>query len=283
MCNRSVPFISVIVAVYNGKATLQQCIDSVVLQTYPNKELIIIDGGSTDGTIDLLETNSRLISHWISEPDRGIYSAWNKGLAQAKGDWVCFLGADDWFCDSEVLAKVAHSLERVHSAHEIVYGQVKMVNAAGGEVDKLGVPWEQIRESFNEGTYCLPTPAIFHRRNIFTKYGYFDEDFKIAGDYELQLRVLRSGNPLFLDGVMVSNMQQGGISSRPDSAVISLREIVKAKQHNNLPSWTVRLSIAFAKAYLRSIMWKLLGRKLTSLLLDAGRRITGKTPYWTKI
>ena len=76
------PSISVIVAVLNGAKTLQRCIDSVAQQTYPNKELIIIDGGSQDGTVDILKANQGKITSWISEPDRGIYSAWNKGLAK---------------------------------------------------------------------------------------------------------------------------------------------------------------------------------------------------------
>ncbi|MEQ1667696.1 MAG: glycosyltransferase [Sulfuriferula sp.] len=94
MNHASTPLISIIIAVYNGKATLQQCIDSVVQQTYSNKELIIIDGGSKDGTVELLEENRNKFSYWESEPDRGIYNAWNKGLTQAKGEWICFLGAD---------------------------------------------------------------------------------------------------------------------------------------------------------------------------------------------
>src|SRR3990172_6849742 len=100
------PLISIIVAVYNGKATLQQCIDSVAQQTYPNKELVIIDGGSNDGTVELLEKNRSKFSYWISEPDRGIYNAWNKGLVQAHGEWVCFLGADDYLWDATVLGRI---------------------------------------------------------------------------------------------------------------------------------------------------------------------------------
>lgn len=275
--------ISVIVAVFNGSKTLQRCIDSVIAQSYPHKELVVIDGGSTDGSVEVIRNNDKKISFWVSEPDRGIYNAWNKGLAHAKGEWVCFLGADDWFCDSEVLARAAHSLVRIDSTGEIVYGRVKVVDSAGDELDKLGAPWDQVRGSFNDGTYCLPTPAIFHRRSVFSKYGYFDEGFRIAGDYELQLRVLKSGSPIFLAGLMVSNMQQGGISSRPESAAISLREMARAKRQNNLPGWTVKLSLAYAKARLRSVMWRLLGRRLTCLLLDAGRRMTGKAPYWTKL
>lgn len=92
MIQETAPLITIIVAVFNGKATLQQCIDSVIQQTYSNRERIIIDGGSKDGTVELLEKNRSKFSYWIFEPDRGIYNAWNKGLEQAHGEWICFLG-----------------------------------------------------------------------------------------------------------------------------------------------------------------------------------------------
>jgi len=283
MSHKEQPLISIIVAVYNGAKTLQQCIDSVAQQTYANKELIIIDGGSKDGTVDLLKANQEKISYWISEPDRGIYNAWNKGLAQAKGEWICFLGADDWLCDSTVLEKVAESLLQFDHSFEIVYGQVKMVNAAGDEVGKLGTPWEAVKEKFMNGTYCLPTPGVFHSSEAFAKYGGFDETYRIAGDYELLLRVLRSSAPLFLDGITVTKMQQGGISSRPESALISLREMMKARRINKISNYNGGLAIAFFKVYLRTILWRLLGERRTRLVLDMARKITGKAPYWTKV
>ena len=87
---------TVVVATYNNKSTVQQCIDSVAQQTYPHKELIIIDGGSHDGTVDLLKASEQKVAHWISELDRGIYHSWNKALLKATGEWICFLGADDY-------------------------------------------------------------------------------------------------------------------------------------------------------------------------------------------
>lgn len=282
MINIDSPKFSVIVAVYNGAKTLQQCIDSVAQQTYSNIELIIIDGGSKDGTIDLLKANQEKITYWISEPDRGIYSAWNKGLMQAKGEWICFLGADDWFRDCGVLEKVVESLKQFSPCFEIVYGQVKMVNAAGGEVGQLGAPWEAVKQMFMNGTYCLPTPGVFHHRSVFTKHGGFDETYTIAGDYELLLRVLMSSTPAYLEGIIVTNMQQGGISSRPESALISLREMVKARKKNKTFGCSGGLLIAFFKVYLRSILWQVLGERRTRSVLDMGRKIIGKAPYWTK-
>ncbi|MBP1762836.1 MAG: hypothetical protein H6Q64_2378, partial [Firmicutes bacterium] len=125
---QSTPIISVIVAVFNGIRTLQKCIDSVDMQTYPNRELIIIDGGSNDGTVELIVKNTNKIKYWISESDQGICSAWNKGLSQAKGNWICFLGADDYFWDSNVLEQVAKRLGDVPPGINIAYGPVMIAN-----------------------------------------------------------------------------------------------------------------------------------------------------------
>ena len=103
--------ISIVVAVRNGARTLQRCIDSVRNQAYPHKELIIIDGKSTDGTVGILSCNANAISWWISEPDIGIYAAWNKALLHVKGEWICFLGADDYWIASTVLAQAASRLK----------------------------------------------------------------------------------------------------------------------------------------------------------------------------
>ena len=88
--------ISTVVAVRNGARTLQRCIDSVRNQAYPHKELIIVDGKSTDGTVEILSCNANAISWWISEPDIGTYAAWNKAMLHVKGEWICFLGVDNY-------------------------------------------------------------------------------------------------------------------------------------------------------------------------------------------
>ena len=118
------PSISVIVAVYNGIDTLQQCIDSVAQQSYPAKELIVIDGDSKDGTVELLKANQEKINYWVSEPDSGVYNAWNKGLAQANDDWICFLGADDYFWDNQVLDKLGKALTDIPVKVRLAYAQV---------------------------------------------------------------------------------------------------------------------------------------------------------------
>ena len=99
---------SIIVAVFNRVKTLQSCIDSIFAQDYSDKQIIIIDGGSNDGTVELLKVNDKKIDYWESEPDRGIYHAFNKGIKHAKGDWIYFLGSDDYFWSHHTLSIVAH-------------------------------------------------------------------------------------------------------------------------------------------------------------------------------
>lgn len=276
------PLISVIVAVFNGAATLQTCIESVAQQTYPHKELILLDGGSSDGTLDIIRMSRNAITYWVSEPDHGIYHAWNKGLEHAQGEWICFLGADDQFANSHVLQNVAERLKSSYPEYNVIYGQVKMINALGAEIAQLGAHWDKVRNRFLNGTYCLPTPGVFHHRSVFSDYGKFDQSYAIAGDYELLLRVLKTSNPLYLPDIIVTYMQQGGISSRPGSALISLREMAEARRKHGKSAFNIGLYVAFVKAYTRMAMWYLFGEKLTRSLLDIGRAILGKPRYWTK-
>jgi glycosyltransferase involved in cell wall biosynthesis len=283
MLDERTPLISVIVAVFNGEATLQNCLESVSNQTYAKKELIIIDGGSTDGTVGVIEAYQSAISYWVSEPDRGIYNAWNKGLACATGDWICFLGADDWLAHEEVLKQFVSAINEYGKAIQIAYGQVEMISMVGDPICEIGAPWGRIRKNFFEGTYCLPTPGVFHHHSVFAEYGLFDEAFRIAGDYELLMRVLSHSTPLYLPNIHVTYMQQGGISNRPSSAIVGLQEIKRALKKNGLSQINLSLNLAFIKIYMRTFMWGLFGKRVTDFLLDFARRVSGKKSYWSKI
>ena len=275
------PLVTFIVAVFNGKNTLQRCIDSVASQTYASRELIIIDGGSTDGSVELIEMNRRVINDWVSERDRGIYHAWNKGVARAKGDWVCFLGADDYLHDPSVVERVAPCLAGAPT-QRIVYGQVAMVDKNGTEIDRLGAPWENVRKRFIQGIYCLPTPGVMFHRSLFQLLGPFDESYRIAGDYEFLLRELKAAEPRFLPEIIVTDMQYGGISSRPESTLISLREMETARRTHGLPTANLHLLTALAKVHIRVLLWRVLGEKSARRAMDWGRRLAGKPTYWTK-
>ena len=106
------PSVSVIIAVFNRAATLQSCLDSVFEQTPQSLEIIICDGGSTDGSREILEANGARLSYWQSQPDRGVPHAWNMALTRATGEWVCFLGADDRFAQRSTLATLLEAVSR---------------------------------------------------------------------------------------------------------------------------------------------------------------------------
>jgi glycosyltransferase involved in cell wall biosynthesis len=282
MTYQSTPLISVIIAVFNGVKTLQQCLNSVIQQNYKNIELIVIDGGSSDGTIDLLVLNSRDITYWISEADRGIYNAWNKALEQAHGDWICFLGADDFLWDEQVLVRMVTELILIPPVIRVAYGQIMLINAASVKLHAIGKPWEEVKENFKH-VMCIPHPAVMHRRSLFLQHGAFDESFRIAGDYELLLRELRTNDAFFIPGLVMTAMRQGGVSTNPDNTLLGLQE-VRAAQIKNGQRWPGLVwLLALTRAYTRSLLWSLMGEKMTRKILDFGRRIMGLPAYWTKI
>jgi glycosyltransferase involved in cell wall biosynthesis len=276
------PRITIIVASFNRARTLQRCIDCVARQTYASRELIIIDGGSTDGSVDIIRANGAYIERWVSEPDRGIYHAWNKGVALARGDWICFLGADDYLHDLHALEGMAVHLAAASPEQRIVYGQVIMVDASLREIARLGMPWASARASFMRGTYCLPTPGVMFHRDLFRVHGLFDESFRVAGDYEFLLRVLKTSVPRYVADIAVTEMQYGGISSRPENTLVSLREMRAARVKHGLPAFNLYYFAALLKVRLRLILWQILGEQAARRTLDWGRQVLGKPPYWTK-
>lgn len=281
MSSENPPLISVIIAVYNGKATLPQCLDSVTQQTYKNIELIVIDGGSSDGTVEVLNARSQQIAYWISEPDRGIYSAWNKALGQAKGDWICFLGADDYLWDVHVLERMAAQLVQLPPDIGVAYGQIMLLNNDGVKLYPVGQPWEEVKERFKQ-VMCIPHPAVLHRRSLFVQRGNFDESFRIAGDYELLLRELKTNDAVFIPDIVLTAMRQGGVSSDPTNTLSGLLE-VRLAQRKNGKRWPGLIWLmALVRTYTRLLLWKLLGEKTARQMLDVGRRLMGLPAYWTK-
>ena len=274
MNDQPAPLISIIVAVFNGAKTLQQCIDSVSQQTYKNKELIIADGGSRDGTVDLIKSNNARINYWISESDKGIYNAWNKGLSQAKGEWICFLGADDYFWDVRVLDQVVSQLATISPKINVAYGKIMLLGSDDEKLYAIGKPWGAVKNHFKQ-LMSIPHPGLMHRTSLFRKYGNFDEAFRIAGDYEFLLRELKSNDAMFMPNLITIGMRQGGVSSDPANAVEAMREIRMAQrmhgQHLPGPIWLA----AMVRVYVRLFLWRLFGARAASKVLDFVRRLTG--------
>ena len=204
------PLVSIITVVYHGEKHIEQTVQSVLNQTYKNIEYIVIDGGSTDATIDILRKYDRKIACWVSEPDKGIYDAMNKGIGCATGEVIGILNADDRYHDAQVLHDVLEAF-RSDSAVDAVYGDLVYVDG-----DRVVRYWRGGRPHMIK--YYLgwipPHPTFFVRREVYEESGVFDTQFPIVADYEFMLRTLVRYriNIVYIPRVLV-RMAVGGASS----------------------------------------------------------------------
>jgi hypothetical protein len=268
------PLITVITVVFNGAKTLEKSILSVIDQTYKNVELIIIDGGSTDGTLDIIKKYERSIDYWVSEPDKGIYDAFNKAVTCANGDWLCFMGSDDFFWNSSVLASMAISLVDVLPATKLVYGQVAIINNQQELIYSVGEPWAITKPKL-AFTMAVPHPGLMHRLSLFEQYGLYDITYRIAGDYENILRGWPNEDAVFVPNCTVVGMAQGGISTTPSNAIQSLKEVHRAQSTHGVSKPKLQESLAFITTYIRLAVVALLGERQTYQLLSLVRKLCG--------
>jgi glycosyltransferase involved in cell wall biosynthesis len=278
---KGAPFISIVTSTRNAARQLPNAIRAVRQQSYSNFEWIIIDGASTDGTIDLIRQNGDIVDRWITEPDMGIYDAWNKGLQLARGEWICFLGADDWLWDSNVLLDLSRVLERAYPAFRVVYGRVGIVNRSGDILFYEGTPWGKIRHRFRS-VMSIPHTGLMHHRSLFEEHGLFDVSFRIVGDYELLLRELRYRNALFVPELVTAGMAREGISSNPALMGLLLRESRRATRKNGRLFPGSPWLWSMARHIIRLTLWSVFGERIARNALDLGRLIMRKPPYWTK-
>lgn len=276
----STPVISVIVAVFNAHKTLDQCLQSIVKQTYRHLQVIVIDGGSTDGSLEIIKQYDGGIDYWVSEPDKGIYDAWNKALLQARGEWICFLGADDFFWDAQVLEKVAEYLERLGRDSYVAYGTIMAVNETGEALYSVGQPWSVVGGRF-KALMSIPHPGTMHRADLFRKHGKFDASFKIAGDYDLLLRELKNGQATFMENITVAGVRQGGVSNNPQNVLRAMYEIRRAQVRSGIVFPPLLWIITVTKVYLRSVLDYTLGPARADRLVAVVRKCPGVTFNWT--
>jgi glycosyltransferase len=205
--------ISIITASYNNCGTIEDTILSVLSQTYPYIEYILVDGGSTDGTVDVIKKYDTAVTKWISEPDNGIYHALNKGLAMASGDVIGYIHADDVLHDYFTVAAVAQVFQS-RQCHA-VYGD--LVYVARQDVQNVVRFWKScpFHPKLLRKGWMPPHPTLFVRKEAYEKYGNFNTDLHISADYDLVLRFF--GQPefksVYLPRIFV-RMRMGGISNR---------------------------------------------------------------------
>lgn len=209
------PLISVITVVYNGAATLEATLRSVLEQTYPHVEYILVDGGSTDGTLQLIDRYKTRIAAWTSEPDRGVYDAMNKGLQMATGDWVYFLGSDDRLQDKEVLKNVFS--DPANLDFDLLYGDVTSPSYKG--LYDGPFTFEKLLSR------NISHQAIFYKRQGFETVGEYDLHFRMHADWDLNIRWFRTpGMRMKYVGRHIADFGAEGLSSGHDVPLI--REVL---------------------------------------------------------
>lgn len=238
--------ISIITVTYNSAQTLEQTIQSVLSQTYQNVEYVVVDGKSTDGTLNVIEKYRHRISQFVSEKDNGLYDALNKGINLCTGDIIGILHADDFYTDKSVLADIAGAFERNYS--EAVYADLYYVDRSN--TDKLIRKWKSGKYKENSFLYgwMPPHPTFFVKRGVYERYGVFNTNFRTSADYELMLRFIHKNKikTVYLEKFIVK-MRMGGQSNA------SLNNRVKAN-HEDRKAWQVNgLKPYFFTLYLKPL------------------------------
>lgn len=277
---KSGPFISVITVSLNSEKYLEQTILSVKSQDYPLLEHIIIDGASTDRTVDIILKYQDHFAAWLSEPDHGIYHAMNKGIALARGDLLIFLNADDFFSESSVLSTVAR-MARDADDVSVFYGNIELISPSEDHHLFIGAPLEG-GESEMLDTPPIPHPATFVRASVMRYIGGFNETFRIAGDYDVLLRLFRMNAEFKYLDLCVSKMRVGGVSSNVIGTLKVLKEIRRARILNSYPEFSKKLLFSYAKAFCRRAIQAVCGERVGTYLIGVLTVASGRKMVWDK-
>ncbi len=230
--------ITIITVSYNSAATIADTLDSVAAQTHPAIEHIVIDGASTDDTVAIVRDRGKHVARLMSEPDRGIYDAMNKGLKLATGELVGFLNADDMFAHRDVVASIARAAEQDPAA-DAVYGDIVYVRRDRPEqVLRYWRSGEFTRSKLRFG-WMPPHPTFYVRAARLAEIGHFNDQLRIAADYDFVLRSLAGPNAraAYVRDVLV-RMRAGGASNRSLKAMLrKSREDLWALKRNGIGGW----------------------------------------------
>jgi len=233
--------VSVITACYNRAQSIAAALDSVASQTYRDIEHVVVDGGSTDGTLELISARGVSIAKLITGPDRGIYDALNKGLAASTGDLIGFLHSDDVYAGSDVIQTVVEQAQT--RSLEALYGDVVFVRADEPNRVVRRYSSRRFRPSRISWGWMPAHPSLFVCKRLFERFGSFKTDYAIAGDFEFIARIF--ARPSFKYGYVpkvLVKMRTGGISTQGWRSTLKLnKEVLRACRENGISSNYLKL------------------------------------------
>jgi len=217
------PFFTVVVATFNADKTIGRCLESLLAQT-ELAEIVVIDGASTDATVAcVMPFVGQGRVRFLTEPDRGVFDAWNKGVDLSSGRWIIFIGGDDYYKDEEALRKLRFQLEQTPEEVVLAYPSINLVNSSGAFLRKENKAWSLCCSTLHSNMPFTHTGTA-HRRSIFTERK-FDPSYRVCGDYHFLFPLLSAQVPLFIPEYVVE-MTDGGLSNDPKSRVRLIREIL---------------------------------------------------------
>ncbi|NTD95626.1 glycosyltransferase [Agrobacterium tumefaciens] len=226
--------ISIITVIYNGEAYLKECIESIIGQSYQDIEYIIVDGASTDGTLKIVEDYRHAVTHLVSEPDRGLYDAINKGILLASGEVVGILNADDMLADENVIAQVAKAFTE-HAEINAIYGDLNYIRPVSNQILRTWKSKQADKLDIAKG-WMPAHPTLYIKRDLFEQYGNYALDIGTAADYDLILRYffVYQLKAVYLPILMV-NMRMGGVSNKNLSSLAgAFKNDYKALKRNRI-------------------------------------------------
>jgi len=225
--------ISIITATYNSEKHIQGVIASIASQTYKNIEWVVVDGASKDATVNVIKENFTGELNILSEPDKGIYDALNKGLVLATGDIIGFLHSDDFFENETVIERIVAQFQLTNC--DGVYGDLRYVKAE--DTAKIVRHWKSnpFHSSLLKKGWMPAHPTLFLKKEVYQKHGNFDTSFKISADYDFMLRILKDTtlNFAYLPQV-ITNMRVGGASNTLGNIQQKMKEDLKALRQNQI-------------------------------------------------
>ncbi|MBQ2507331.1 MAG: glycosyltransferase [Bacteroidaceae bacterium] len=223
------PNFSIITVTFNAESFLERTILSVLEQTYPRVEYIVVDGASKDGTLAIIERYDKRISRWISEPDKGLYDAMNKGMKMATGDYLCFLNAGDMFYEPETLQKMVDSIQSQSELPDVLYGHTVLVDESGHfkRMRRLEPPEELNWKSFRQGMLVCHQ-AFFAKRIIAVDY---DLSFRYSADQDWCIRTMKKADNLFNTHLTLIRYLEEGMSTRNRKESLNERFQIMVKHY----------------------------------------------------
>ncbi len=231
------PVFSIITVTYNASQWLERTILSILSQSYPHIEYLIIDGGSTDGTVDIIKQYEAGISYWISEPDNGLYDAMNKGLKQSTGDYVWFINAGDIIHTADTLQEIMTSLKKKVSLPDVLYGDTLIVDAQGSSLGlrRLRPPQKLTWKSFRMGM-LVNHQSFIAKREIAPLY---DVTYKLSADFDWCIQCLKRAKAIYNTHRILSDFLEDGLSSKQRKASLKERYNIMCKYYGGFSTFVL--------------------------------------------